>query len=216
MLNTSGFDKRTLRQRCAAYVREAIIAGRFEPGEHLVETFLAEELGVSRGTLREALRSLESEGLVTHDGRGHMLVRSITAKEISEVFLVRGALEVLAATTLAARDDHAQVGERLRSALEPLQGQLDFGDRIAADLRFHETLCRETGNATLLTAWRQLIGQIEMMIIAAGPETAMDRMRYDEHVGIADAIVDGDAEQAREVVTAHMATFAHLYSKELI
>ncbi|MFH8248785.1 GntR family transcriptional regulator [Microbacterium sp. B2969] len=206
------FDKRTLRQRCTAYVRQAIIAGDLAPGEHVVETKLADELNVSRGTVREALRPLEAEGLLVDDGRGHMLVREMTASEIGDVFDVRAALEVLAATKLASRDDREELADRLRTALAPLQDEsLDFAAQLESDLGFHELLCRLTGNATLLTSWRQLIGQIEMMIIAAGPAKAFGRMRYAEHVVIADAIASGDESRVREVVMTHMDEFASRY-----
>jgi DNA-binding GntR family transcriptional regulator len=206
------FDRRTLRERCTTHVRDQIISGRITPGEHLVETRLSDELGVSRGTLREALRPLVNEGLIVSDGRGHLLVREITSDEIREVFDVRTALEILAATTLAQRDDRRDVAAELRRAIEPLRDPtLSFGDQMAADLGFHELLCSRTGNATLLRHWQQLIGQIEMMIIAAGTERAASRMRYEDHVGIADAIAEGDAAQARAVVERHFEDFASRY-----
>ena len=212
------FDKRTLRQRCTTHVRDLIIMGGMRPGEHLIETRLAVDLGVSRGTLREALRPLEIEGLLVDDGRGHMLVRDMTAAEIREVFEVRGALETLAATLLAARSDRGDTSDQLRAVLEPLRDEtLDFATQIEADLRFHEVLCQLTGNNTLLRAWQQLIGQIEMMIVAAGPLVAANRMRYAEHVVIADAIASGDLASVRQVVGAHMDEFAtkYLMDKEL-
>ncbi|WP_420112893.1 GntR family transcriptional regulator [Pseudactinotalea sp.] len=205
-------DTRTLRQRCTAHVREAIIAGSIAPGEHIIETRLADELNVSRGTLREALRPLEAEGLLVSDGRGHLSVRTMTATEISEVFQVRAALEVLAATLLATRPERASIAARLREALVPLKDDSrEFAALLEADLGFHELVCELTGNSTLLKAWRQLVGQIEMMIIAAGPARASSRMRYAEHVGIADAIESGDVDRVRAVVSSHMDDFATKY-----
>lgn len=217
MAETPGFDKRTLRQRCTAFVRQAIIAGDLAPGEHIVETKLSDELNVSRGTIREALRPLEAEGLLVDDGRGHMYVREMTADEISDVFEVRAALEVLAATKLASSADREKIAERLRAALRPLQDEaLEFGTQLESDLGFHELLCQLTGNATLVKSWRQLIGQIEMMIIAAGPARAAARMRYDEHVVIADAIAAGDVVRVRETVMSHMDEFATKYLRDKV
>jgi DNA-binding GntR family transcriptional regulator len=206
------FDKRTLRERCTAHVRQAIISGAFSPGAHIVETTLADEMNVSRGTLREALRPLQAEGLLVDDGKGHLSVRTMTAREIAEVFQVRAALETLAATLLAGRSDRDRLANQLRQALEPLKDDtLEFGQQLDADLGFHELICRLTDNATLVKSWRQLIGQIEMMIIAVGPARASARMRYDEHSVIADAIESGDVERVRTVVGAHMEDFATKY-----
>lgn len=207
------FDKRTLRERCTAHIRNRIIAGGLAPGEHLVETRLAEELGVSRGTLRESLRPLELEGLLVGDGKGHMSVRKMSVQEILDVFQVRGALERLAVSLLARRDDREAIAARLTDALEPLRDdELPFAQKIEADLGFHALLCDLTGNPTLVTSWRQLIGQIEMMIIAAGPGRASDRMRFAEHVVIADAIRSGDEAQATGVLSSHMADFTARFS----
>lgn len=210
--SSAPFDKRTLRQRCTTYVRDQIVTGAMKPGEHLIETKLADELGVSRGTLREALRPLEIEGLLVNDGRGHMLVRDMSAKEIREVFQVRASLEILAATMLATRADRADVVARLTSALAPLQdAEISFARQIEVDLGFHELLCRLTGNNTLLESWRNLIGKIEMMIIAAGPSRASDRMRYAEHIGIVNAIGSGDSTLVARTLQAHMDEFAMKY-----
>lgn len=209
---SSPFDKRTLRQRCTNYVRDQIVSGTMKPGEHLVETRLADELGVSRGTLREALRPLEIEGLLVNDGRGHMLVREMSATEIREVFQVRAALEVLAATILAERSDRAETAAVLTAALAPLQDEsIEFARQIEVDLGFHELLCKLTGNTTLVDSWRHLIGKIEMMIIAAGPLRASDRMRYAEHIGIVNAIASGDSTLVARTLQRHMDEFSMKY-----
>lgn len=208
----AGFDRRSLRERCIAYLRDEIVTGRLQPGEHIKEVQLSDALGISRGTLREALRSIEHEGLLVNDGKGHMRVRTLTAKEIADVFEVRTALEVLAASKLAEDPRREEFAASLQGKLKPLRRRdLDFGERIELDIGFHALLCELTGNSTLIAAWRNLIGQIRMMIIAAGSKTAVDRMRYAEHLPIVDAIRSGDVDAVRDTITEHMSDFAQRY-----
>ncbi|MFC9425636.1 GntR family transcriptional regulator [Streptomyces sp. NPDC056987] len=209
----TALSRGTLRERCTTYVREQIISGMLRPGEHIVEVNLSGELGVSRGTLRESLRPLEAEGLVVGDGRGHMHVRELSPQEIREVFEVRETLEVLAATKLARRPDRHETAAELRELLQPLnEAGLSFGRQIELDLAFHARLCRLTGSDTLNTVWGRLIGQIEMIIIAAGPARASGRMRYADHIAIVDAIATGDPAHAASVVSAHMGDFSRRYA----
>ncbi|MEV6041423.1 FCD domain-containing protein [Nonomuraea sp. NPDC052116] len=93
---------------------------------------------------------------------------------------------------------------------------LGFGERIEADLGFHASLCELTGNSTLSAAWRQLIGQIRMMITATGPDRAMGRMRYEEHLPIIDAIRSGDVDAVRETLTSHMSDFSQRYVSDAL
>src|SRR5262245_61769128 len=81
-------ERRTLREQCFDQLRALIVNGSLTPGSHLVETRLGDQLGVSRGPLREALRQLEREGLVVSDGKGHLLVREVSGEEIREMFEV--------------------------------------------------------------------------------------------------------------------------------
>lgn len=177
-----------------------------------METQVSETLGISRGTLREALRSIEIEGLLVNDGRGHMTVRELSSQQIADVFEVRTALEVVAATKLAASERRGEFADALEEVLRPLQRQdLSFGERIEVDLAFHALICELTGNTTLVGSWSHLMGQIRMMIISAGPDRAMDRMLYEEHLPIAAAIRSGDEAAVRRTLSEHMADFAGRY-----
>lgn len=208
-------DRRTLREHAVALVRQKVIGGELAPGAHIVESRLSHELDMSRGTVREALRSLESEGLVVGDGRGHLYVRELSSREIVEVFEVRTMLETLAVTKLTARQDRALLAEDLRAYLEPLKDEdLPFDRQIEIDLGFHARMCRMTGNATLVDSWERLIGRLEMVIIAAGPQKASDRMRYDEHDDIIRAIETGDTELALRVFREHMDSFCSKYARD--
>jgi len=121
-----------------------------------VETDLSEALQISRGTLREAMRQLQQEGLISAGARGRLSVRHLDAKEIRDIFDVRAALESLAARTLAARQDRAQAVAALRDAVADMErwAASNLEDRIEADLKFHRTMCLLTGNETLLHGHR--------------------------------------------------------------
>jgi DNA-binding GntR family transcriptional regulator len=201
-----GLEKKSLREQALSALRIAITSGELEPGRHLVETELSDMLQISRGTLREALRQLEQEGLLSAGPRGRLSVRHLDAKEIRDIFAVRAALESLAARTLCELPDRVQVTASLRTAIEAMAaaaaGSLE--QRIESDLEFHRTMCRLTGNETLLHSWESLEGSIRMSIMFAGVERAVSNMSVDRHYDIVTAIESGDASLARQTILEHM------------
>ncbi|WP_413248785.1 GntR family transcriptional regulator [Sinomonas flava] len=201
-----GLEKKSLREQAVTALRRAITSGELEPGRHLVETELSEMLGISRGTLREALRQLEQEGLASAGPRGRLSVRHLDEKEIRDIFSVRAALESLAARTLIDQPRRAKAVGELRDALEFMADAADrsLEDRIEADLDFHRLLCRLSGNETLLHQWQSLEGSIRMSIMFAGLERATSNMSVARHREIVDAIESGDAVTARETILSHM------------
>ena len=201
-----GLEKRSLREQALTALRRAITSGELAPGRHLVETELSEMLGISRGTLREALRQLEQEGLATAGARGRLSVRHLDAKEIRDIFAVRAALESLAARTLIEQPRRAKAVGELREALELMEeaAQRSLEDRIEADLDFHRLLCRLSGNETLLHQWESLEGSIRMSIMFAGLERATSNMSVARHQAVVDAIESGDVDLARQTIISHM------------
>jgi DNA-binding GntR family transcriptional regulator len=199
-------EKTSLREQALTALRRAITTGQLRPGTHLVETDLSEALQISRGTLREAMRQLQQEGLISAGARGRLSVRHLDAKEISDIFDVRAALESLAAAELANRDDRTAAVAELRHAVEDMDrwAASNLEDRIEADLRFHRTLCELTGNLTLLHLWSSLEGSIRMSIMFAGVDRALKNMDARRHHDIVDAIESGDADTAAATVRSHM------------
>ena len=102
-----GLAKTSLREQALDQLRNAVTSGEIKPGTRLVETELSAALGISRGTLREALRQLQQEGLVEAGDRGRLTVRTLTDAEILDMFAVRSALEGLAASIVSARPERA-------------------------------------------------------------------------------------------------------------
>ena len=153
-----GLEKKSLREQALSALRTAITSGELEPGRHLVETELSEMLQISRGTLREALRQLEQEGLLSAGPRGRLSVRHLDEKEIRDIFAVRAALESLAARTLCEIPDRAQLIQSLHQTIDVMEAAQDASleERVESDMEFHRTLCRLTGNETLLHSWESL------------------------------------------------------------
>ena len=201
-----GLEKMSLREQALIALRRAITTGDLEPGRHLVETELSELLQISRGTLREALRQLQQEGLVSAGARGRLSVRHLDAKEIRDIFSVRGVLESLAARTLCELPDKEAALAELRTAVGTMEkaAESSLEERIESDLEFHRTLCRLSGNETLLHSWESLEGSIRMSIMYAGIEKAVKNMSVGRHHDIVAAIETGDAAKVRETLLDHM------------
>ena len=212
----ASLDRSTLRERALEALRAAILAGQYRPGDHLGEVELAGSLGVSRGTVREALRHLQQEGLVTAGNRGMLRVNSLTPGEVRELFEVRAALESLAVRELIASPRRAAAVAALREALGHLADEeADVTARIQADLAFHLLLCRLAGNSMLVEAWQRLEGRMRVAILN-GAAWQAPMMARDRHAPIVDAIERGDVPAAVSVVEEHMASAAEHFAQSSV
>jgi DNA-binding GntR family transcriptional regulator len=212
-------DPRTLQEQALEALRAAITSGQYRPGDHLGEVELAKHLGVSRGTVRQALWQLQKEGLVTAGNRSMLRVNGLTSGEVRELFRVRAALEGLAVRQLMGSPDVDTSVGRLREALSRLadaDADMHLADQVEADISFHLQLCRLSGNSMLVESWRFLEGRIRVVIMSAGPEQAPTMMTRNRHKPIIDAIESADSSIAVAVVNEHMAAaadhFAHVAS----
>jgi DNA-binding GntR family transcriptional regulator len=208
----SALDRSTLRERSLEALRAAILSGRYRPGDHLGEVELAGSLGVSRGTVREALRHLQQEGLVTAGNRGMLRVNSLTSVEVHELFRVRAALEALAVREVIASSRRESATASLRTALERLSDEDEPSARMEADLAFHLLLCQLSGNSMLVEAWQRLEGRMRVAILN-GASWQAPMMARDRHAPIVDAIERGDVDAAVRVVDEHMTAAAQHFAQ---
>ncbi len=210
----SSLDRSTLRERSLDALRSAITSGRYRPGDHLSEVDVAAHLGVSRGTVREALRHLQQEGLVITGARGMLRVTTVSPQEVRELFRVRAALEGLAVTEIIASPGRDAAVATLRTALDKLADTdgADFAERLESDLGFHLLLCRLSGNSMLVDTWRHLEGRIRVTIMNGESAETPSMMSRDRHAPIVDAIASGDVAAATRIVEQHMAAAAHQYA----
>lgn len=199
-------EKTSLREQALSSLRRAITSGQIRPGTHLVETELSDAMQISRGTLREAMRQLQQEGLISAGPRGRLSVRHLDAQEIRNIFAVRAALEGLAVRDLSNRDDRDHIVGVLRDAVVEMERResASIDDRIEADLEFHRKMCQLTGNDTLVHSWQSLEGSIRMSIMFAGVDRGIRNMDARRHLDIVDAIATGDTDKAAATIAAHM------------
>jgi DNA-binding GntR family transcriptional regulator len=211
----SNLDRSTLRERALEALRSAITSGQYRPGDHLGEVELATNLGISRGTVREALRHLQQEGLVTASNRNMLRVSTISPRDVRELFRVRAALEGLAISEIIASPQRKKAVRTLREALSRLADTDEAGDfttRLEADLGFHLQLCELSGNAMLVEAWRYLEGRIRVTIMNCESVDTPSMMARTRHAPIVDAIERGDVAAALRVVEEHMLSAAEHFA----
>ena len=198
-------DRWTLRERTAEALRMGIVEGNLAPGSRLRETQLSEELGVSRGTIREAILRLAEDGLVWVEARRGATVRRFGPDDIRQVYELREVLERLAARKAAQRP-RAEVEPTLRSALVRLDRAAggSFSERVMADSAFHGAICGLAQNTLLSGAWQRLAGPMRVALISAGPTEVLPLQTHERHSALVDVILAGDPDEAERHAAWHL------------
>ena len=187
-------------------LRRAILKGQLKPGERLMEVHLANRLGVSRTPIREAIRKLELEGLVTMIPRRGAEVAQITEKSLQDVLEVRRALDALCAE-LACDRITAEGKAALKKACDHFDEATKTGEVVAiaeADVALHDIIVQATGNQRLI----QLINNLSEQMYRYRFEYIKDESGHEnlvnEHRMIYESIMNGDREKAAAAARLHI------------
>jgi DNA-binding GntR family transcriptional regulator len=207
--NRASFSERhqPLNLALADSLREAIMSGRYPPGDRLVEERLAEDFGVSRIPVREALRVLAAEGLVTIEPRKGATVASLTAATAHEMVEVRATLEALNAR-LAARHRDPNLIARLEAVLREGEQAATAGsaqDLARLNNEYHELLAEAGMNRILGDMMRSLR---ERTAAYFGVPVAVAAGTWVEHADILKAVIAGDETRAAQLAERHVAESA--------
>jgi DNA-binding GntR family transcriptional regulator len=205
-----------LRDQVKDVLLERIARGAYRPGQRLVETAIARELGVSQAPVREALRDLDQLGLVVHEPNRGCSVRRVSNSELREAFPVRAALEALASRLAAPRITDADLG-RLEALLEEMVAAARSSDALAqahANARFHATIVAAAGNATLERQWT-LLEPFARTYLTSVQLNADLEVLAERHRPIVAALRAGDGEVAARVMHDHLIEAAALIQEEL-
>lgn len=206
--NFHPIDSASLREQIEQQIRTAILNGSFGPGEHLVETTIAEELGVSRAPVREALSALEREGVILYVPRKGYFVVDFTAKDIEEIYSLRLMLEIGALRrsihrfSRSAIDEMQQIVDDLGEAVRDGRSQNEVA---TLDLAFHELICQQGDHSRLYSAWNSMRLQTWLLIgLTSKTEYDHPEQPREFHQEILDAILDQDLDRAESLLRSHI------------
>jgi DNA-binding GntR family transcriptional regulator len=190
----------------ARILRTEIFSGELKPGEPLPERLLAEQLGVSRTPVREALFTLQSEGLVELTPNRGATVRTLTSQDITQIYSLRQVLEAYAAREAAQTRTRQDLDalEDAHAKLERITASGEAADQALADLAFHTTISEATGFRLLQT----IMGQVLAFTVSYRSNFAYPPDRsaavLAEHRAILDALSAQDADLAERLMRDHV------------
>lgn len=203
-MSTEGYL--SLRESVFKTLRKAILKGEIKPGERLLEVSLAKNLGVSRTPIREAMKMLEDEGLVTIKPRRGIVVAGITEKSLKDVLEVRKVIEDLAIELACERITDDQL-IRLTVAREDFIAAMEKDDpmKIAElDEKFHDIIFEGSGNDKLL----QLLNNLREQMYRYRLEYVKDKSEWEhileEHTQMLSAIKRKNARKGKDIIKKHI------------
>ena len=201
----------SVRDQVKAILLERILSGDYAPGDRLVETRIAQELGTSQAPVREALRELELLRFLESAPFRGTWVREVSVAELIEVFPIRAALEEVAAREAAKRLDGDVAA--LEAEIDAMAAAKDLLTQVEHDTRFHQLIVEASGNARLVEMWNTL--QVEARTTITAVATGLSPAEVAElHRPILEALRRKSAKQAGKAIRSHVEMFGKRLIKE--
>lgn len=206
-----------MRDNVYSRLRKAILKGKFQPGDRLVERKLAEKLNVSRTPIREAIRMLELEGLVSHIPRVGSVVSSIDAVEVHEIYRIRAVLEGLAARMAAERIKPEQL-QQLTVTLQKIEqaiidNKIDKLEELHLD--FNRLIYESAESTRLYNMITSMVDFINRFTMVGYTRPGRIAQAHKEHRLIVEAIKLRDGELAERVAREHIENSRYAYFKSI-
>lgn len=199
-------DRGLLSDRIYDLVRAMIKDGTLEPGEQVVESQLARRLGVSQAPVREALKRLTHEGLITHQRHHGSFVTEYSQQEADDARIARVALEGLAGRLLHGHlsDEHRARLNELVEAMHDAATRKDIGSFRDTDFEFHRLMVSASGNTYLPRMWDLLEPSLRSTHVLSDPLYEGDWHELaDLHRRLIEVLDEGDADMASNLFIGH-------------
>ena len=209
----SAISRTVLREQVKDVLLQRIVSGELKPGERLVETRIAHELGTSQAPVREALRDLELLHVVESEPFRGARVRGFGEAELIEVYPVRAALEELAAKEATKRlAGDVRVLEREVAAMRTAAKRNDIAALVQHDIAFHRSIVEASGNRILEECWKSLGVEGRITITLYGTDVEPSEAA-ELHVPLLEAIRSGKPAAAGREARKHVEAFARIERK---
>jgi DNA-binding GntR family transcriptional regulator len=199
-------ERRALRDDVRDAIVNAILGGEFQPGERIVETRVARQLGVSQGTVREALREIEQLGMIVSVPNRGVLVRPMTRRDVLEMYEMRALLEGHAARRAAERATDGDLAE-LEALAEQMVRSADGGDvreMIRRDVAFHARICALADHDLLNRLWSAVNPHIWTYVAVRGLLDMPPKQVAERHFDVLAGLRSRDPDRAEEAMRAHL------------
>jgi len=199
-------DSKTIRRRIYEHLREQLLNGEISPRQHLIEAKIAKEIGTSRTPVREALHSLELEGLIESIPRVGYVVKTISEQEVEEICEMRMAIEGVAARW-AIEKAYKKLVEELKKNISIAEEKVSKGDVrsfVDMDARFHEIISKFSGSKRLLELAQTLRRHMLRYRIQSIYSVDNVLRAIEGHKGIAQAIRKRDLGEVNQAIRHHM------------
>lgn len=205
--NTDPIIRRTLHDELLERLRQMIIAGDLNPGNKVPEKELCERFGVSRTPLREALKVLASEGLVTLTPNRGAMIADLTLEDLEEAFPVMGALEALSGEMACANVTDAEIDEikKLHKAMVAHYEARELKSYFRVNQEIHKLILAAARNQTLTSAYRGLEGRIREARYLANMSTSRWTRAVEEHEQMITALEARDGAALAAILKSHLA-----------
>lgn len=201
-------ENKPLRERIADILRTSILKAELKPGDPIVESTLATQLGVSRAPLREALQILNTEGLIEIIPYHKTTVRKLFARDIEEVYSLRSVLESFAISQIIERGDPQSI-HILNQICSDMVEAADAGrteEVSELDHRFHDTIIQESDHNVLIATWSNISQRVRQILALRDMRRKDVSQMARSHQPIVDAIAAGETELAGKLMDEHIAT----------
>jgi GntR family transcriptional regulator of gluconate operon len=193
-----------LPEVCYDAIRGRILSGSIGAGQRLNESRIAEELGVSRGPVREAIRRLRHEGLVFDRPRQGSYVRTFGAQDIKDIVNLRMALETTAARLVIQSGAGTEGLDQIVGRMSQAAAAGDASGCVDAEFDFHERVCELSGNNYLLEAFRMLSGPIRLALSSDLGSNQQLSTLPGEHIRVIELLRSSDVAGVAGVIEAHI------------
>jgi DNA-binding GntR family transcriptional regulator len=205
-LSDFAIKRTSTADQVADALRDRILRGDLAPGTPLREVAIAGTLGVSRNTVREGIRVLVTEGLLTHNVHRGVVVTAVTAQDVRDIYRVRSVLETTAVLQMNVREEgtFAAMKETIRDLDRAVQGD----DRVAIvdlDFQFHSQIVDTLGSPRLSSFYGITLGELRLALFVLDREEGAWRDWLGHHLEILEVLLTGRRREAAKLVDRHLA-----------
>jgi DNA-binding GntR family transcriptional regulator len=198
-------DKQSISHDIATYIKQQILNGKLNPGDRIVEIKMARELGLSQTPVREAIRQLSGEGIITIVPNKGPIVRAMEKEDVLEIYSLRAVTEGFAirlATQKATGEDIAALEDFYENMKRKLSDH-SILSLLADSLHIHQTIMKLADHSRLSRTYESISFQISMVNRILGTESTKQK-EVDQHLELIEALISRDPEQAEKTMRKHI------------